>query len=215
MSLRWREDTNAMDTSMMVITSTTTIPPSASVQNDPAPTPSFPPPPQVHRGQGASAVRLSIQVAHVLSFFAGRFSYLARKYISNAVSRSRQPSSIPVTNRRREKRPITADSRTIARNIYVSAPQHLFSSGSSGEGRVCGSRSSRTCRTQRIGHVPGLLPAYRLGFRPMATCWKSTRQRLSPTANDIAMLTHHVSRPAQRLCSAALSLLLLTPSAVK
>jgi len=159
------------------------------------------------KSTGASAVRLSIQVTHVLTFFAGRFSYLARKYIPNAISRSRQPSSIPVTYKRREKRLITAHSRTTTINIYVSAPQHRFSSGSSGEGRVCGSRSShrsRTCRTQRMGHVPGLLPAYRLGFRPMATCWKSTRQQLSPTANDIAMLAHHVSRPAQRLCSAVL-----------
>jgi len=53
-------------------------------------------------------------------------------------------------------------------------------------------------------HVPGLLPAYRLGFRPMATCWKSTRQQLSSTANDIAMLAHRVSPSAQRLCSAVL-----------
>jgi len=167
------------------------------------------------KSTGASAVRLSIQVTHVLTFFAGRFSYLAKKYIFKRYF-TQQAACVNFCNRQKKrKRLITADSRTTTINIYVSAPQHLFSSGSSGEGRVCGSRSSRTCRTQRIGHVPGLLPAYRLGFRPMATCWKSTRQRLSPTANDIAMLTHHVSRPAQRLCSAALSLLLLTPSAVK
>jgi hypothetical protein len=65
-----------------------------------------------------------------------------------------------------------------------------------------------------MGHVPGLLPAYRLGFRPMATCWKSTRQQLSLGANDIAMLAHHVSRPAQRLCSAVLLYYYVLPSSV-
>lgn len=55
-----------------------------------------------------------------------------------------------------------------------------------------------------MGHVPGLLPAYRLGFRPMATCWKSTRQQLSPGANDIAMLAHHVSRFRALLNASAL-----------
>lgn len=64
------------------------------MQNDPAPTPSFPFSPTTLKCTGASAVRLSIQVAHVLTFFAGRVSYLARKYISKAIPRSRQPSSI-------------------------------------------------------------------------------------------------------------------------
>lgn len=60
---------------------------------------------------------------------------------------------------------------------------------------------SPACRTQRLEHVPDLLPSYRLASRPIATCLTSTRQHL---AQFPSLLPGQPSKHARPPCLAPL-----------
>jgi len=123
-------------------TSTKTTTESSPCQMIPQ-TPTFPHHSKVSPTGGSSP---SIQVAHVLTFFAGRFSYLARKPLSK--TKTFTPSSRPLSyiSATANKRLATADSRTKTRIIRASAQQHLLNSASSGQGSVSHESSVRARR---------------------------------------------------------------------